>query len=46
MGIYLGAKIKVLEVVEFDGSVEIEIDNRSAIYISKQTADNILVTEK
>ncbi len=46
IGIYLGAKIKVLEVVEFDGSVEIEIDDRPAIYISKQTADNILVTEK
>ena len=46
MGIYLGARIKVLEVVEFDGSVEIEIDNKPAVYISKQTADNILVTEK
>lgn len=46
IGIYLGAKVKILEVVEFDGSVEIEIDNRPAIYISKLTADNILVTEK
>jgi DtxR family Mn-dependent transcriptional regulator len=46
IGIYLGAKIKVLEVVEFDGSIEIEIDNRPAIFVSKQTADNILVTEK
>ncbi|MEM8896432.1 MAG: metal-dependent transcriptional regulator, partial [Bacteroidota bacterium] len=46
IGIYLGAKIKVLEKVEFDGSVEIEIDRRPSVYISKQTADNILVTEK
>ncbi len=46
IGIYLGAKVKVLETVEFDGSVEIEIDRRPSVYISKQTAENILVTEK
>lgn len=42
-GIYIGAKVKVLERVEFDLSQEIQIDNRK-ISISNEVAKNVLVT--
>lgn len=45
IGIYIGAKIKVIEKVEFDGSMEIQIDNRKTVFISKQVSENIWLTE-
>lgn len=39
----IGTKIKVLEIIEFDGSVEIEIDGSKKVTISKQVSDNLLV---
>lgn len=45
IGIYLGAKIKILEKVEFDGSMEIQIDNKKIVFISKEVSENIWVTE-
>lgn len=42
-GIYIGAKVKILERVEFDLSQEIQIDNRK-ISISNEVAKNVLVT--
>ncbi|QSE96668.1 metal-dependent transcriptional regulator [Fulvivirga lutea] len=45
IGIYLGAKVKVLDKVEFDGSSEIQIDNKKIVFISKEVADNIWVTD-
>ncbi len=41
--IKLGAKVKVLEIVEFDNSYEISINNNKAIIISNQIAKNLLV---
>jgi len=43
VGAYIGARIKVLEKVEFDGSIEILVDNKKTIFMSKDVAVNILV---
>lgn len=45
IGAYLGAKIKVIDKVEFDGSVEIVIDGKKTIFISREAAQNLLITE-
>lgn len=44
IGAYLGAKVKVLNREEFDGSMEILIDNRKSVFITDAAAGNILVT--
>jgi DtxR family transcriptional regulator, Mn-dependent transcriptional regulator len=44
-GAYIGARIKILEMVEFDGSVEILVDNKKSIFMSKEVAANILVMQ-
>lgn len=43
VGAYIGARIKVLEKVEFDGSIEILVDNKKTIFMSKDVAMNVLV---
>ena len=43
VGAYIGARIKVLDKTEFDGSVEILVDNKKSIFMSKDVAGNILV---
>lgn len=43
IGVYIGARIKVLEKVEFDGSVEILVDNKKTIFMSKDMAVNIMI---
>jgi len=45
IGAYLGARFKVLDKVKFDGSMHIEIDGSSTIFISKEVAANILIQE-
>lgn len=45
IGIYIGATIQILERMEFDGSLEIMIDGKKKVYISKEASENILVTE-
>jgi DtxR family Mn-dependent transcriptional regulator len=45
IGIYIGAKIKVLDKVEFDGSLEIQIDNKKTVFISKEVSENIWITD-
>lgn len=44
IGIYLGAKTKVTEKVKFDGSMEILVDGKNKLFISKEVAENVLVT--
>jgi DtxR family Mn-dependent transcriptional regulator len=46
MDIKLGARIEVLDKIEFDGSHEIIINGTSPVYISQQAAKNILVIKK
>lgn len=43
IGMKIGTKIKVTEIFEFDGSMEIEMDREKIITVSKQVADNLLV---
>ena len=43
VGAYIGARIKVLDKVEFDGSVEILVDQKKTIFMSKDVAGNVLV---
>jgi DtxR family transcriptional regulator, Mn-dependent transcriptional regulator len=43
IGVYLGANIIVLEKIEFDGSLEILIDGKKKVFISKDAAQNLLV---
>lgn len=43
IGMKIGAKIKVVDRMEFDGSMEIETDKKRIISISKQVAENLLV---
>lgn len=45
IGAYLGAKVKVISREEFDGSMEVLIDNKKTVFISESAAGNLLVTE-
>jgi len=45
IGVYIGATVIILEKVEFDGSLEIIIDNKKKVFISRDAALNLLVTE-
>ncbi|MBT1705403.1 metal-dependent transcriptional regulator [Chryseosolibacter indicus] len=45
IGIYIGATITILERIEFDGSLEIVIDNKKKVFISRDVSENLLVTE-
>lgn len=45
IGAYLGAKIKVIERIEFDNSLEILIDNTHRVFISKEVSENIWISE-
>lgn len=45
LGINLRAKVKVLDKIEFDGSMQILIDDKKVIFISREVAQNILVTQ-
>lgn len=45
IGVYIGASISILEKVEFDGSLEVIIDDKKRVFISRDAAENLLVTE-
>ena len=45
IGIYIGATVKILDKIEFDGSLEILIDNKKQIFISREASENLLVSE-
>ncbi len=43
IGIYIGARVTILEKIEFDGSLEVVIDNKNRVFISRDAAENLLV---
>lgn len=45
VGAYIGARIKILDKVEFDGSLEILVDNKKTLFMSKDVAGNILTIQ-
>ncbi|MBL7840109.1 MAG: metal-dependent transcriptional regulator [Cyclobacteriaceae bacterium] len=44
IGVYIGAKLAILDKAEFDGSIEIMIDGKKKVFVSKEASQNILVT--
>ena len=44
IGIYIGAKVKVVDKIEYDSSTEILLDNKRTITISREASKNIMVT--
>jgi DtxR family transcriptional regulator, Mn-dependent transcriptional regulator len=44
IGIYLGATVSILEKVEFDGSLEVLIDEKKKAFISREAAQNLLAS--
>lgn len=45
VGAYIGARIKVLDKVDFDGSIEILVDQKKNLFMSKEVSVNILVLQ-
>lgn len=45
IGVYIGATIIIMEKIEFDGSLEIQIDNTKKAFISRDAAQHLLVTQ-
>lgn len=45
IGVYIGAPLVILEKVDFDGSLEILIDGKKKVFISRDAAQNLLVNE-
>lgn len=45
VGAYIGARIKILDKVEFDGSLEILVDQKKNLFMSKEVSSNILVLQ-
>jgi DtxR family Mn-dependent transcriptional regulator len=43
LGLTLGTKIIIAELVEFDGSISLAVDEKKEITISREVAKNILV---
>lgn len=45
IGIYIGAVVVIHDRIEFDSSLEVLIDNKTKVFISRDAAQNLLVTE-
>jgi len=45
VGAYIGARIKVVDKIDFDGSVEILVDNKKNLFMSREVAENILILQ-
>jgi DtxR family Mn-dependent transcriptional regulator len=45
IGIYIGAKVMILEKIDFDRSLEVQIDNKSRAFLSRDVAENLLITQ-
>lgn len=43
IGIYIGAKIQILDKIAFDSSLEVLIDNKNKVFISRDAAENLLI---
>ncbi len=46
LSIHPGVKIKVVEKIEYDGSMQIELSKGKVMHISKEVSGNLLVTEE
>ena len=46
IGIYIGAKMVILDKIAFDGSLEVLIDNKNRVFISRDAAQNLLISDR
>lgn len=46
IGIYIGAHIRVLEQRSFDGSMEIEVNKKNQIVISREVSENLFINHE
>jgi DtxR family Mn-dependent transcriptional regulator len=44
IGIYIDASVSIVDKVEFDGSLEVNIDNKKRVFISREAAQNLMVS--
>jgi DtxR family Mn-dependent transcriptional regulator len=45
IGVYIGATVSIQEKIEFDSSLEMMIDGKKKVFISRDASQNLLVTE-
>ncbi|HLT74906.1 MAG TPA: metal-dependent transcriptional regulator [Ohtaekwangia sp.] len=45
IGVYIGAAVTVQEKIEFDGSLEITLDGKKKVFVSRDAAENLMVNE-
>jgi len=45
IGVYIGATVSIHEKIEFDSSLEMMIDGKKKVFISRDASQNLLVTE-
>jgi DtxR family Mn-dependent transcriptional regulator len=45
IGVYIGASIVILDKVDFDGSLEVLIDGKKKVFISREVAESLLTNE-
>ncbi len=45
IGAFIGASITVVDKIEFDGSLQVSINNNPVQFISKEAANNILISQ-
>jgi DtxR family Mn-dependent transcriptional regulator len=45
IGVHIGASVLLLDRVAYDGSVQLRVNNNQELFISREAADNLMVTE-
>lgn len=45
IGAHIGAPVELLDRVEYDGSIQLRLNSERELFISREAADNLLVTE-
>lgn len=46
IGVHIGANVRLLDRVAYDGSVQIRVNNKQELFVSREAADNLMVTEE
>ena len=46
IGVHIGARVFLLDRVAFDGSVQIRMNGSQELFVSREAADNLMVTEE
>lgn len=46
LGIQIGARVKVLDKIAYDGSMEIILDNKKSMILSREVTENIFISQQ